>query len=246
MGDERRAESIVDAFERAPFGPVALLDLSDDEIIALDARPRVATYPTIDVHDPLAVEAATRRGTAALALRDDSVDPREVVQLARSWRSVLLLEQQSALGHTHACAYLREDGNAVLEDVGGDGLHSFTAAKRAAAVDIITAAATPLGDAEARPGEALVVGAEGWESYATEELAEARVVTVVHGLRNFLGTDQPDRLDSARAVVYALPDCILLAEPAEASLRVTRVSRRTLRPRLLNLTLPAEERETIP
>lgn len=231
----KRLLALEKALDDSALGPVELLTLDDSEVVALSDGVRLPWCPTIELADPAAVAAARERGAASLALRDERYEPADLLRLTQSWRVAVVLEQQTAESRAQVVAYLRADGYASLEDVPESGAHRFVAVRRAAALDLLTATATPTGDHPDDPMVVRTYGAQEWEDAAPELVGDALVVSIAHVLLNPFESPDPARPESRRLVVHALVDRIVTAEPVDGRLEVRTVSRASLRRRLHEL-----------
>lgn len=244
-------EQAVDVvFDGIAQGPRDILRLSDEEIVAIEGAdaPRVAPLLSLVGEPPETMAAAPQNGAHSLADRGlarigseatvDDVDAkvRTVLRMRRSWQALLLVDQLTAVSKTFTAAYLRADGRTMVEDVKQDGSHRFLAMTTQAAYDNLVQMLTPLPDASDEQGWPTAYAVSEWERHAATAFADAKIASIVVGLRNHLLEGQ-DKVDQRRLTVYAFEDRTEVALPDDdGRLAVAPTSRRQLRRHLVALT----------
>lgn len=254
------AEAVDAVFEGAALGPRDVLTLSDEEIVAIEGAdaPRVAPLLSLIDQTPQRMALAPQKGARSLAERGLArVDPeasvegvdatvRTILRMRRSWTSLLLVDQVTAVSRTFTAAYLRADGRTLIEDVKQDGSHRFLVMKTAAAYDNLVQMLTPFPGASDEQGWPIAYTTTEWEHQAATAFADAKVVAVVVGLRNHLREGDED-VDERRLSVYAFEDRTEVALPdGDGRLATAPTSRRQLRRHLLRLTVADRERPRHP
>ena len=253
--DEYRRRS-AENLSGVEYGPKPLVTVTDAEILALDGpemrrvTPLLGLGPTVsDQQRNLMVEEAanrlfsTGRADDGSPLGGDDLDTpeptvRTVLRMRRSWLALLLVDQQMAIGRQWLTVYLRADRRAIAESVTPDGRHTFTALKRAAALDSVAQDLTPFPDAADEDGPHRTYSMSTWQQEAAGTLAASKVVTTVIVKRHD-GTMR--HMDDQRFAVYNLADRteLFVGEP-DGRVNIGPIARRTLRDRLDRVTRPLD------
>lgn len=226
-------------FDAAHGAPVDLPDLNDDEILAIDDRPRLAPSPTLD---PATAHESAARGHDLLAQRDDrdgdlAVD---LIALTRHWRTTILIAQHSSIAESHTCLYLRDDGYAITETVTADGRHAFTLSRHGAALDaaaIILAPGPTTGNIEP-----VLISADRWEHDAPDFIADARIISRLDVITNTDGLDPAIEPVSDSHVIYVMPDHTIVMSAQDSTAHLQSMTRAQIRQLVVDLATPAPPR----
>jgi hypothetical protein len=261
-GDGRPAEAAVAVLvARARAEPVPVIALTDEELAALDGgpgAPPVAPRPWLDQQDEASRELVCQVAFRGLAARGIVVPTgavenggRAVVAMHQDLRAVLMMRhdalalvaarRQGTDESADRVLFLHEDGAVLEEDVSPHGVHRLTVTCAATAAERLAAFVDPAGAAgERRPEPTRPVSlAEVAAGDGLPRVDDVRYLTLVGRLTApaFEGAALPD---VRRLTVYALPDRVVVAEPAalssgETGLTLAAVGAAALRARLAAL-----------
>jgi hypothetical protein len=253
---------------RARQEPVPVIALTDEELAALDGgpgAPPVAPRPWLDQQDEASRELVCQVALRGLAARgivvptgDVEDGRRSVVAMHQDLRAVLLMrhsalalvaaQRQGNAESTHRMLFLHDDGAVLEEEVTPHGVHRLTVTCAATAAERLATFVDPSGAAgEQRQESARTVSlADVAAGDGLPRLDGVQFLTLV-GRLTAPAPDGADAPAARRLTVYALPDRVVVAEPAvldsgEAGLTLTAVGAAPLVQRLAALldVSPAE------
>lgn len=237
-----------------------VIALTDEELAALDGGPDgspVAPQPWLDAQDEasrqvicqVALRGLTARGIVVPAGAGE--DGRDLVAIHQNLRAALsmrhsalalvLAQRQAGAECAYRVLFLHEDAAVLEEDVTHRGLHRLSVMDAAAAAERLATFVDPMGAAgDQRPKPARTVSlADVAGGAGIPDVGAARFVTMVGRLARPEpngGAEPAER----RLTVYALPDRVVVAEPAltdtgEAGLTMSAVGAAALERRLAAL-----------
>ena len=247
--------------DRAREEPVPVIALTDEELAALDGgpdAPPVAPRPWLDLQDEASRELVCQVALRGLAVRGIVVPTgavadggRGVIAMHQDLRAVLSMRhdalalvaarRQGTEETAHRVVFVHEGGAVLEEDVSPHGVHRLTVTCAATAAERLATFVDPAGAAGEQRQEptgpvslAEIAAGDGLPS-----VDDVRYLTLVGRLTApaFEGAAPPEAL---RLTVYALPDRVVVAEPAEldsgdAGLTLAAVGAAALRERLAAL-----------
>jgi len=261
-GDGRPADvGLAGLVERARVEPVPVIALTDEELAALDGgpgAPPVAPRPWLDRQVESSRELVCQVALRGLAARGIVVPTgavedggRSVVAMHQDLRAVLLMRhdalalvaarRQGTDESAHRVLFVHEDGAVLEEDVSPHGVHRLTVTSAAMAAERLATFVDPAGAADEQRQEPArpVSLAEIAAGDGLPRIDDVRYLTLV-GRLTAPASEGAAPPDARRMTVYALPDRVVLAEPAvvgpgEAGLTLAVVGTAALRGRFAAL-----------
>jgi hypothetical protein len=269
-GDGRLADvAVASLIDRARQEPVAVIALTDEELAALDGgpgAPPVAPRPWLDQQDEASRELVCQVALRGLAARGIVVPTgavvdggRSVIAMHRDLRAVLSMRhdalalvaarRQGTEESAHRVLFLHEDGAVLEEDVSPHGVHRLTVTCAATAAERLATFVDPgsaAGEERQEPAGPVSLAAIA-AGDGLPRVDDVRYLTLV-GRLTAPASEGAVLPDTRRLTVYALPDRVVVAEPAvlgsgEAGLTMAEVGATALRGRLAALldVAPAED-----
>jgi hypothetical protein len=230
--DPAAVDAVFAGIER---GPRELVTLTDAQLVAADGAQARRVVPLLSLSGRA---PETLVATAEEREQLDDPDVSTVLRLRHAWSGLLAFEQVTAVSKEFLALYLRPDRRTLSEYAREDGTHRFVALTNAEALDAMVDLLIPIGPdaADAPDGAPRAYTAQEWVDDGGESVAGARAVSVVIGLRRYLGDDGAEHIGDQRLTVYTFPHRaeVLLPHGGDA-MTVEPTSRAQLREHLMNL-----------
>lgn len=218
--------------------PRELVTLTDAQLVAADGAQARRVVPLLSLSGR-APESLVATPQEREQLDDPVVET--VLRLRHAWSGLLAFEQVTAVSKEFLALYLRPDRRTLSEYAREDGTHRFVALTNAEALDAMVDLLMPIaaGETAGPPdfdGASRAYTAQEWVDGGGESVADARAVSVVIGLRRYLGDDGTEHIGDQRLTVYTFPDRaeVLLPQGSDA-MTVAPTSKAQLREHLMSL-----------